>query len=97
MSDAVSVAPHVYKVLHENDRVRVLAIRTEPGAGSEMHSHPDMVLYAVSDCDWELTGPDGEVVQASLPADQILWLDATTHSAKDNGKSGSYAIAIELK
>lgn len=97
MSDAVSVAPHVYKVLLENDKVRVLAIRTEPGASSEMHSHPDMVLYAVSDCDWALTGPDGEVVEARVPADEVMFLDATTHSAKDIGANGSHAIAIELK
>ena len=49
MADAVSVAPDVYSVMFENDRVRVLAIRTDAGASSEMHSHPDMVLYAVSD------------------------------------------------
>lgn len=67
MADAVSVAPHIYSVLLENDRVRVLAIRTEPGAGSETHSHPDMVLYAATDCDWSLTGPDGEVVEAKIP------------------------------
>ena len=29
--DAVSVAPHVYKVLLENDRVRVLDSRMKPG------------------------------------------------------------------
>ncbi len=71
MADAVSVAPHIYSVLLENDRVRVLAIRTEPEAGSETHSHPDMVLYAATDCDWSLTGPDGEVVEAKIPAGEV--------------------------
>ncbi len=55
MADAVSVAPDVYTVMFENDRVRVLAIKTDPGGSSELHSHPDMVLYSVSDCKWALS------------------------------------------
>ena len=95
--DAVSIAPDVYKVVLENDRVRVLEIRTEPGGSSSEHSHPDMVLYAVTDCAWDLTAPDGETVTAEIPAGATIYLDATTHSAKDVGSSGSHAIAIELK
>ncbi len=95
--DAVSVAPDIYKVLLENDRVRILEIRTEPGGSSELHSHPDMALYAVTDCAWDLTAPDGETVTAEIPAGAVLYLDATSHSAKDVGTSGSHAIAIELK
>ena len=95
--DAVKVAPHVYKSVLENDRVRVLEIRTQPGESSELHSHPDMVLYAVTDCDWRLTGPDGEVVEAHIPQGQTIFLDATTHRAEDIGTGGSFAIAVELQ
>lgn len=97
MADAVSVAPHVYKVLLENDRLRVLEIRTKPGESSDMHSHPDMVLYAVSDCDWELTAGSGESAEARIPAGTATFLEATSHTAKDIGSAGSHAIAIELK
>ena len=38
--DAVSVAPNLYKVLFENDRMRILDTRYGPGVKSEMHSHP---------------------------------------------------------
>ena len=95
--DAVSVAPHVYKVVLENDRVRMLEIRTEPGASSEMHSHPDLALYAVTDCTWELTSADGETITAEIPAGAVFYQEATSHSAKDVGPSGSFAIAVELK
>ena len=97
MADAVSVAPDVYKVLFEDHRVRVLAIRTEPGGSSEMHSHPDMVLFAVSDCDWRLTTAEGESVEARIPKDDVFYQDATSHAAEDIGANGSYAIAIEMK
>lgn len=45
--DAVKVAPHVYKPIFENDRVRVLDTRMKPGDKTEMHGHPDVVVYAV--------------------------------------------------
>ena len=44
--DAVKVAPESYKVLLENDRVRVLEYRIKPGYKNAMHSHPDFLLYA---------------------------------------------------
>jgi len=39
--EAAQVAPHVYKVLFENDRVRLLEVRMKPGDESAQHSHPD--------------------------------------------------------
>ena len=48
MADAVSVAPHLYKVLLENDKVRVLETRYGPGVKSEMHSHPDLVAVGLT-------------------------------------------------
>ncbi len=96
MADAVSVAPDVYTVMFENDRVRVLAIKTDPGGSSELHSHPDMVLYAVSDCKWALTDAAGETIEAQIPADGIFYQEATSHSAKEIA-GGSHAIVIELK
>ncbi len=94
--DAVKIAPHVYKSVLENDRVRVLEIHTKAGETSELHSHPDMVLYAVTDCDWNLTGPDGESMEAHIPQGQTIFLQATTHRAEDIGTGGSFAIAVEL-
>lgn len=55
--DVVQIAPHVYKVVLENEHVRVLDTRTEPGDSSEMHSHPNMIGYAISDFTLDLTAP----------------------------------------
>ena len=38
---AATVAPHAYRVLFENERVRLLEVSMEPGSSTEMHSHPD--------------------------------------------------------
>ena len=74
--DAAQIAPDVYKVVLENDRVRVLDARTEPGGTSQMHSHPDMVGYAISDCTWDLTGPNGDTVHVAIKAGETFYLDA---------------------
>jgi hypothetical protein len=95
--DAIKIAPHIYTAVLENARVRVLEIKTKPGESSELHSHPDMVLYAVTDCDWRLAGPDGEAVDVNIPQGQTIFLDATTHRAEDIGSNGSFAIAVELQ
>ena len=62
-----------------------------------MHSHPDMVGYAISDCSWDLTGPDGTTVRVEIKAGETFYLDAVDHSAKDIGTTGTHAILIELK
>lgn len=57
--DAVSVAPDHYKVLEENDRVRILEFRGGPGAKTAMHSHPAMVAVPVSRREGALYNPRG--------------------------------------
>jgi hypothetical protein len=44
----VKVAPDIYKVLLENDAVRVLEIRMKQDEKSEMHSHPRSVEYVLN-------------------------------------------------
>ena len=48
MPDAVSVAPNHYKVIEENDRVRVLEFHGSPGHKTEMHSHPAVIAVAIN-------------------------------------------------
>ena len=95
--DAVKIAPDVYKVVLENERVRVLDVRTKPGDTSAMHGHPDMVGYAVSDCTWMLTPPNGEPARVELKAGETFFLETVEHTAEDVETSESHAILIELK
>ena len=39
--DAVKTDPDKYKVVLENERVRVLEYRDKPGEKTKMHTHPD--------------------------------------------------------
>jgi quercetin dioxygenase-like cupin family protein len=46
--DAAKVAPHVYKVLFENERLRFLEVSMQPGDRTELHSHPGYFAYFLS-------------------------------------------------
>ena len=66
--DAAKVAPHVYKVVFENERARVLDVRMKPGESTSIHSHPDYVVYLLSGGKVRFTSPSGESAEVELPA-----------------------------
>ena len=47
LDPAVSNSDH-YKVVFENDRVRVLEYTDKPGDKTTVHEHPDSVMYTLS-------------------------------------------------
>ena len=97
MDDAVKVAPHVYKVLVDNDRVRVLESRMKPGEKTTMHSHPAVVAYAVTDGKYKFTSPDGQSMEFELKAGQAMYMDSVEHATENVGAAEGCAILIELK
>lgn len=48
--DAVTASPDVYKVIAENDSLRVIAATWQPGQRDKVHSHPAIGVYILSDC-----------------------------------------------
>ena len=95
--DAVSVVPDLYKVLFENDRVRVLETRYGPGVKSAMHSHPDLVAVAITPTKGKFTLPDGQTVDIELAAGEAAWVEAQDHTVENMGTSEFDVILVELK
>ena len=95
--DAVTAAPHVYKVVLENDRVRVLEVRGQPGDKTEMHSHPANVAIAITDGKYRFTSPDGRTMEAELKAGQAMYFDAVEHAGEFMGTGEARALLVELK
>ncbi len=95
--DALQAAPNVYKLLMENDRVRVLDVRVKPGEKTKMHSHPDRVVYILSDHRLKFTSADGQVKELELKAGQVLWMEAGAHTTENTGKTEAHNLAVELK
>jgi hypothetical protein len=96
-NDAISVAPDRYKVVFENDRVRLLEYSGSKGDKAAMHSHPDPVAYALTDVAATFTFPNGESVDTVLEAGQAMWNDALSHETEATGDGESRVLLIELK
>ena len=95
--DAVKVAPNLYKVLLENDRVRVLESRYKPGDKSAMHSLPAIVGYLLGDGKASFTFPDGQTMEIEMKAGEALYMEAQDHSVENLGTTDVHAVLIELK
>ena len=97
MADAVTTAPHAYKVLLENDRVRVLEYRGGPGVKAEMHSHPDLVAVAIGGGRVRFTLANGQTDDAELADGEAGFFAATEHMTENAGSSDIHIVLIELK
>jgi len=86
-----------YKVIFENERVRVLEYRDQPGEKTEQHYHPAFVLYALSPFQRTITLPDGKVMTREFKAGDLLWSDAQSHVGANVGQTPTHVIMVELK
>ena len=86
-----------YKVLLENDRVRVLEYRDQPGEKTEQHNHPAFVLYVLEPFKRRILLPDGKELLREFKAGDVLWSEAQTHIGENVGEAPTHAIMIELK
>ena len=97
VEDAVKVAPNSYKVVLENDRVRVLEYRDKPGDKTVMHSHPAAVAIIGSDGKFKFGAPNGESVEIEAKASEVMYMDAVTHSTENVGTTPGHVTIVELK
>lgn len=97
LPDAVQAAPHVYSVVLENDRVRVLEVRGVPGDRTDLHRHPAQVAVAITAAEYRFTSPDGTVTEAALEPGMAVYLDAVEHTTEVKGDTSSRVLLIELK
>ncbi len=96
MNDPVVTNPELYRVVFENDRVRVLEYRDEPGQGTGTHSHPDSVMITLTGFHRRLRA-DGREVEVDMPAFAARWLDAQEHSGTNIGTTPTHSMFVELK
>ena len=95
--DAVAVDPAHYKVVLENDHVRVLRVAYGPGEKSVMHSHPASLAVFQTDGQARFTLPDGKTVDATVKAGDVMWHDAEQHVPENTGDKAFEVIVVELK
>jgi hypothetical protein len=81
--DPVKVAPHIYELKFENDRVRVIEQILRRGDTQPLHAHPDRLLVYLQTCAWmEDDGHGGKRMQEFKYGD-VAWTAAETHGGSN--------------
>lgn len=98
--DAVVSDPRLFRIVLENERVRVLEYRSRPGfgvCGQGMHYHPDRVTISMTGAKVKITSAQGSSRVVEVPSGHITFAPAVTHSTENMGGSGTRTYMIELK
>lgn len=95
--DPVKTDGDKYKVLFENDCVRVLDYTDRPGDRTNQHKHPAFVLYSLSAFKRTITLPDGKVLQRQFREGEVMWSDSQTHIGANTGDTPTHVILVEMK
>ncbi len=98
--DARVVDPRSYRVLLENERVRVLEYRSRPGlgvCGAGLHYHPAHVTVSLTGAKLKRTDEAGRVAFVEIKPGDVFYAEAETHTAEVIGGSGTRTYIVELK
>lgn len=94
--DPTETHPDKYKVIFENERVRVLEYRDKPGQRTSPHHHPDSVMVTLSSFERRLVHGDQER-DVELEAGRVSWLAEQDHHGENIGTTDTHVVFVELK
>ncbi len=97
--DAAKIDPRNYRVVLENDKVRVLDYASQPGSGVcgvGRHSHPAHVTVQMTPVKVKVTSVDSKSQVIDVPAGAIFFEPAVVHTTENLG-GDSHAYLIEIK
>ncbi len=95
--DPIEVSPANYRLLLENDRVRVVEMTLRPGEIDEMHSHPSETVYFIKGGAVRVHAPDGGTAEVEFPDGGVMWHEPWTHRVENVGRSELRAVIVEDK
>ncbi|MBV8551482.1 MAG: cupin domain-containing protein [Acidobacteriaceae bacterium] len=96
--DAAKVAPNNFKVLAENEHIRVVQDTLAPGETEAMHNHPAGWYYVTRPGTMRVTRTDGKTEIWNAKAGEQAWMDAEApHTAENIGKTTIQYVLVEVK
>ena len=98
--DAFKVNPHSYKVMFENEKVRVLEYVSGPNmsvCGSGKHSHPIHLIVQLTDLKAKEIDAAGKIDTGFMKAGEVGWSPAVTHTTENIGTKTARAYIVEMK
>lgn len=77
--DPAKVAPHIYEVAFENERVRVLRRTIRNGETAPLVSQPDRVVIYLNPCAWMEDDGEGSERMQDYKFGEPTWAPAESH------------------
>ena len=96
-NDAVTIAPHLHKIIFENERMRLLEVTVKPGERAEMHSHPENIVYILTPGVMRFTNQNSESKDVAFSIGDTSYAATTTHAVENIGNTELKAIQLEFK
>ncbi len=92
-------APEVYKVLAENDQLRVVLQTWKPGQRDAYHSHPANAVYWLTDCNRKIYKPDGSIAKEGevKEGSAVLQKPVVSHVFENVSDKECRAVMVERK
>jgi hypothetical protein len=90
--------PDVYKVLAENDEMRVVLATWPAGHKDKSHSHPMAAVYTIKECHARITTSDGAVKEVNNKAGGArVNPPVKSHTFENIGKTECQQLLVERK
>ena len=97
--NATVANPRSYRVVLDNERVRVIEYKSRPGlgvCGEGVHSHPAHLAIALTPAKVKVK-QDGKTSYGEVPAGEVMYFEAEVHTAENVGGAGTRFFLVEMK
>lgn len=95
---ASEVSPEIYRILAENDYLRLIHASWEPGERDEFHSHPPFAIYFLTDMEGKIYYPDGLTKSINAKAgDAAVLMAEPSHSVENLSDHRAEMVIVERK
>jgi quinol monooxygenase YgiN len=95
--DPLRTYPDNYRVLLENDAVRVLDFQLAPGASEDFHRHPANVAVFIEPVNIRFMFPDGRSGSRVAQPGEVAYSDAVVHASQNLAATRAHGVLVELK
>jgi quercetin dioxygenase-like cupin family protein len=96
--DVIVASPDLYKVMLENEHVRVVLYTLQPGQRDSVHSHPPKVSYVLSGGPLRVHLPGGTVIPVNDTTGSVAWGGPVkSHWVENVGATPVRIVLVEVK
>ncbi len=99
MPGATEASPNIYKVLAEDDTMRVILGTWQPGDRDEWHGHPPSSVFFVTDCHIRVSEADGRIHEHAIKSGigRARNKPVKSHSIQNIGTTECRILMTEFK